>query len=192
MAESLIDPQCIERPGFLWFKQRHHEPLERIDLRDVLGWLMHPIHIRLGSDDTHQGRIEHFAAVVCRHCRQPYFERYEYTSLSWRAIDELRPEEANRKLAIAHLWWRTGDLIHVNSFHEPIVSATDWPITDGDDRRAAVWKYLNDHGRDFVSCFRCGFPLQGKEKEAPCRCCVKQGRIDDEGLVVNREAFLKP
>lgn len=195
---ELTSVPCIERLGFLWFKQRRHEPLEgaELHLRHSYGpySFTHPVHVRIDRTQTNAGRVVHVVGLVCRHCRRPYWERYESPEISWWARDEVDPERANEALARAHLWWRTGDLIHVTSYGTPIVHQDSWPIEDGDDRRAAVWEYLRKNQESEVySCLTCGFPLLGKESERPCRACVAAGRAEPESEPrVNREAFLKP
>jgi hypothetical protein len=102
--EPLLKPECVWHPGFLWFKHRRHEPLER--LYPTRGTSV--FHVRYSSI-TGAGRTEHYVAVVCKHCQQPYFEVYNWREqgrIEWRGWDEDSPPAANRKALEAFERWQ--------------------------------------------------------------------------------------
>lgn len=91
--KGLLDPPCIDRPSFLWFKRRHHEPLKR--LWTNVGSVLHVAE----DSPTSASRVEHFVACVCKHCGQPYITRYDWSPMGridWRPLDEISIDHANR------------------------------------------------------------------------------------------------
>lgn len=116
---SRLNPPCVARPGFLgltclWFAQTKHEPLDVLPRPRDWYRPWHPAHVRVDRGPYEKNDVEHVVASVCRHCRRPYWERYDYApdgngSISWNGSDEIWPRDAQRVLDEAYdRWVETG------------------------------------------------------------------------------------
>ncbi len=160
---ELLSPRCIERPGFLFLKQRHHEPDDSAYLGLASYRPTHPAHIRLGRTPRDAGSVEHFVPTVCRHCHQAYWARFDWRAngtIAWRPSDEIEPKEANTLIHQAWLWWRSGGtLIRLG---DGFMVSRRWADSFDEQREAAI-EYLRGARIDYVPCLACLAPVIGRK-----------------------------